>query len=478
MNRTICKTHQSSSIRLTWCIPGLFMLLVLLPEPLPAVKPGKLNLYITNDFLYQYNQLSETENQFYESLSLFVNYNQWSLGITLRGNNFFKQSPNDTFADPKFNVYRKYVQYNSKNLEITAGDFYARLGRGLVLSVLKNEEVLRERTILGGDIHYNQGRLDWRVLVGRIKDETQEEEWTVAGGEVTLEYAKNHRAGVHFSYIDDVNTWSSLGKRYTYSVSLQGSKLFKNISYYTELAVLDYRDIPKDTGYGMFSNITYNKSHVTCFLEFKRYKGFNNEMNNPPSADRADDEASSINDTTGLRFYFQYAFFEPDIILFVTFGRYKEYFDTGNHIYAGINIEDLMERLDLSLSYGVKDIRYPIQRLDGHLLYQFTHRWSGEITIKDKRYKDDFFTFNEQDHTFQVSCSPSISLFFMHQYSHNRVINLNHFYSGGIKFYFSGGTVIELSGGTIRGGQICSGGQCFVAPPFKGIKCSILHTFK
>ena len=193
MNETINKTHQSSSTRLTRYILGLFMLLLLFPGPLPAVKLGKLNLYITNDFLYQYNQLSETENQFYESLSLFANYNQWSLGITLRGNNFFKQTPNETFADPQFDVYRKYVQYNSKNLNITAGDFYALLGRGLVLSVLKNEEVLWERTILGGDIRYNQGRLDWRVLGGRIKDETREEEWTVAGGEVTLEYAKNHR---------------------------------------------------------------------------------------------------------------------------------------------------------------------------------------------------------------------------------------------------------------------------------------------
>jgi hypothetical protein len=478
MNKTKYKTHQSSSPRLSWCILGLFILVALLPEPLPAVNPGKLHFYITNDFLYQYNKLSESENQFYESLSLFANYHQWSLGITLRGNNFFKQTPNDTFADPQFDVYRKYIRYNSKNLEVTAGDFYALLGRGLVLSVLKNEDVLRERTILGGDIHYNKGRLDWRVLGGRIKDETREEEWNVAAAEVTLEYAKNHRAGIHFSYIDDVNTWSSPGKRYTYSVSLQGTKLFKNFSYYSEVAGLDYRDIPKDSGYGIFSNITYNKSHITCFLEFKRYVDFNNEMNNPPGADREDDEASSINDTTGLRFYFQYAFFEPDIILFVTFGRYKEFFDTGNHIYAGIEIEDLMERLNLTLSYGIKDIHYPIKRLDGHLLYQFSDRWSSEITIKDKRYKDGSFTFNEQDHTLQVSYSPSVSLFFMHQYSHNRVIDLNHFYSGGIKIYFSGGTVIELSGGTIRGGQICSGGQCFVAPPFKGIKCSILHTFK
>ena len=245
-----------------------------------------------------------------------------------------------------------------------------------------------------------------------------------------------------------------------------------------ELARLDYQDAFRDTGYGIYSNLTYNKSHVNCFLEFKRYKDFDNEINNPPAADRPDEITSSLNDTTGLRFYFQYAFFEPDIILFFNIGRYKEYNDTGNHIYGGFGMEDIMDRLTLSLSYGVRDIRYAIKRWDGHMLYQFTDRCSGEITIKDRRYKDGSFIFNEQDYTFQVSYSPYISVFFMYQYSHNRVINLNHFYNGGIIVYLSSATTLELSGGTIRGGLICSGGQCFMVPPFKGVKCSLLHTFK
>jgi len=469
--------------RLGWLL-FLLIVLVMPGQDLQAVKVGKLNFYITNDFLYQYNKLSlqentlaPKENQFNESLSLFANLQRWSFGITLRSNNFFQQTPNVTLGNPGFDIYRKFVQYNSKHLQVTVGDFYAMLGRGLVLSVLKNEDVLRERTLLGGDIHYNRGRLDWRVLGGQIRDEIEDQQWTVAGGEISLEYAKNHRTAVHLSYINDGDTWLNLGKRLTYSVSLKGDKLLKNFSYYMELARLDYRDSSIDTGYGFYSNITYNKSHVTCLLEFKRYKDFMNEMNTPPTADR-EDEISSFNDTTGLRFYFQYAFFEPDILLFFNLGRYTEYDDTGNHIYAGMSIEDFLDRLNLSVTYGIRDILYPIKRLDGHLLYQFSGRWSGEITVKNKRYKDKSFIFNEQDHILQISYSPYISLFFTHQYSHNRIISLNHFYSCGIKIYFSSGTVLELAGGTIRGGQICSGGQCFVAPPFKGIKCSLFHIFK
>ncbi|MCP4155344.1 MAG: hypothetical protein GY757_46895, partial [bacterium] len=326
-------------------------------------------------------------------------------------------------------------------------------------------------------VHYNRGRIDLRFLGGRIKAETGSQEWNIAGGEAGFEYTKNHRAGVHFSYIDDVDSLRNLGKRFAYSMSLSGNKLFNNISYYTEFAVLDFQADNIDKGYALYSNITYSKSHFTGFLEFKKYNDFDNEMNNPPVTDRAD-EIANLNDASGARVYLQYAFFEPDITLFFNFGRYKEYEDTGNHIYGGFSIEDLWERLNLSLSYGIRDILYPIKKLESLLIYQLSDTLSVELSLKDKRYSDRFFEFKEEDHGIQVSYSPYVSVFFLHQYSHNKIMDLNHFYSGGISVYLRSGTAIELSGGTIRGGQVCSGGQCFFLPPFKGVKFSLLHTFK
>lgn len=450
---------------------------------LRAFNIGALSFYITDDVLYQYNRQSGavpvegTKHQYYETITLFGNYKQWSAGLTLRINNFYKQTPNVTLPKLGVNIYRQYIQYNSRNLDVTVGDFYAMLGRGMVLSVLKNEDILRERTVLGGDLRYNKGKLDIRLLGGLVKDDDGWQEWLVGGGEIVAEYAKNHRIGVHASLVDDRGTNLNLDKRLTYSVSLKGTKLLKNFSYYTEAAFLRPDDPRMENGYGIFSNLAYSRSHVTFFLEFKRYKDFNNRMNTPPTADR-EDEVSSVNDTTGLRFHFQYAFFDPDITLFFNIGRYKEYTDTGNHIYGGFIVEDVKDRLSMSLTYGVRDIRYRIKRWDGHLLYRLGDRWSGEFVYKDKRYKDGFFTFTETDHTFQVSYSPRISVFVMHQYSHNRIMDLNHFYSGGIRYWFRGGSAVELSGGTMRGGQVCSGGQCYVMPPFKGVKFTFHYVFK
>ncbi|MCP4149517.1 MAG: hypothetical protein GY757_17350, partial [bacterium] len=177
----------------------LMAVLLLLPAlNLQAFNIGDFSFYITNEFLFNHNRLAEKKSQYYESLSIFSNYKKVSMGFTLRGNNFFKQAVNVTLEDPEFDVYRKFVQYNSKNLNVTVGDFYSMLGRGLVLSVLENQDVLRERTILGGNVHYNRGRIDLRFLGGRIKAETGSQEWNIAGGEAGFEYTKNHRAGVHF----------------------------------------------------------------------------------------------------------------------------------------------------------------------------------------------------------------------------------------------------------------------------------------
>jgi len=454
-----------------------FLILVTGPQLLPAFDLGRLGLYITNETLFQYNKIPENKNQFYEALSLFANLEKWSLGITLRGNNFFKQTSNQILPEAQLDLYRKYIQYNSRYFKVNIGDFYTILGQGLVLSVLKNEDILRERTILGGDIRYDKGHLNVRIVGGKILDETKEQEWGIGGGEVIWEYIKNHRIGAHFSFVDDIDTQTKLGERIASSLSFKGSRLLKYWSYYMELAHLYYRTQLKDNGYGIYSNLTYNKSHINCFLEFKHYKDFNNEVNNPPAADRSDEIASIMSDTTGVRLYFQYSFFEPDIVLFFNIGGYREYDDWGNHVYGGFNMEDLMERLSLSLTYGIRDILYPVKRWDGHLLYRLTDRLSSEFTWKDRRYKNGKLIFNEQDFTLQISYSPYVSIFMLYQYSHNRILNLNHFYSGGVAINFTSSTVFEISGGTVRGGEVCSGGQCFITPPFKGFKCSLLHTF-
>ncbi len=459
-------------------LSALFIItLLLLTVPAIAFDIGDVSFYITSETLYNYNKLANKKNQYHQSVSILTNYKKWSAGFTLRSKNFFKQTPNETRGSNDFDLYRKYVEYTTPDLKITAGNFFTLIGRGLVLSVMEDSEILRERTMLGGNISYNRGAFNIRAVAGNLKSETENQEWTVAGGEVIFEYVKNHRIGAHFSFIDDVKSFKQLGTRYTSSVSLSGSRFLKHFSYNAEVALLHFNDGDMDNGYGAFANITYSRGGFTSMVEFRKYNKFDNELNNPPVGD-GPDEFTTLQDSTGGRLYLQYAFFEPDITIFFNAGRYTEYGFTGNHFFGGVKLEDFKDKFSFTASYGVRDIQYPVKRSELHLIYQLTDTWSIDLDYKDKRYEDGNFKFTETDHTVQVSCSPLFSIFFLHQYSHAKIIDRNHFYSGGLKVNIQSNTSAEISIGTIRGGQICSGGQCYQAPPFKGVKFSLLHIFK
>lgn len=455
----------------------LIFLLIIFSAGLNGFQSGNLNFFINNEFLFNINNTYENSSQFYETLSIFANIKKWSFNLTLRANNFYKRDPNTTLSNNNFDVFRKTVRYSSKKVKLTIGDLYSVLGHGLVLSVQKNDEIFRERTILGADMKYLSDRMDLRFLGGEITDDTYDQRWRVAGGEVDLRLSKNSRLGGRFSYITDVDTLRHLGNRLTYSFNIKGNKFLRYISYYAEFAFLDFIDNSSKQGQAFYSNLTFNKTHTTVMFEYKNYSDFDNEMNNPPVADR-EDETASLNDTEGFRVLFQYTLFNPEISFYLNIGKYREYEDEGFNIYGGVSAIDLTDKFSFNLSYGIKNIIYPIKKSEFDFTWQVSDYLSFTISSRDKRYSDNSFKFNEQDYSFQFAHANGITIYFVYQYSYNRIIGLNYFYSGGITLNFRNDTELRISGGTIRGGQVCSGGQCYILPPFKGIKFSLLKTFR
>jgi len=454
-----------------------FIFILVFPALVSGFSINGWNLYISSESLLNINKIANRSSQYYEALSIFTGYKKWSSNFTLRLNNFFKQSPNTTLDQINTDIYRKSIHYKSKKMNITFGDFYSLLGRGLVLSVLKNDDVLRERTIFGVKSDFSLKKFDLRFLGGVIKDEINLQKWALTGGEVKYNFVKNNRAGFHFSYINDTYSFRELGKRFTYSLSLHGNNIFKHFSYYTEISYLNFIEDNSELGKAVYSNITFNKGHITLSAEYKFYKNFNNEMNNPPIADR-EDEVSTLMDSEGGRILISYTIFDPEISFFLNFGNYREYNETGTHIFAGITSQDIWDKLSFSISFGIKDIIYPIKKFSADVNYQFSDKLSVEISSKDKRYSDANFTFNERDHSIQISIYPTISLTLLYQYSHNKIMGLNEFLSSSITLFLNNNLQISMTGGNIRGGQVCSGGQCFIMPPFKGFKFSILKIFK
>ena len=437
----------------------------------------KYSFLFTNDFTYQKNRLASDPDQYLNSSSMFLKYGNWAGGLTLRGYNFYKQASNITLPEFEFDLYRKYVQYTARQVEFQAGDFYSMLGRGLVLSVLQNDKVYRDRTVLGGDFRFHSSKWQIRTLGGRVEDEVQEQKWGIAGAEISREYWKGNRAGFHSSYIHDIETFQDAGDRVTWSVSLNADTLPGGFSYYTELSRLNRKDPFLEDGSGYYANAGWTRKGVTLLLEYKKYRDFDNGLNNPPTADRGD-EGVELSDSETLRLYTQYSFFNPDIIAFVSIGKAREFDATGPQVYTGINSSDIAGRLDFSFGYSYKDTFYPIKIIDGQATFRFTNALALGLAARDKRYRQGGYQFNERDWVPQISWAPYGSVYFQRQYSRDLIDGRHYFNSWGLHVNFRRDSYFEFSTGRVRGGEVCASGQCFYVPPFRGWKVGLFTTMR
>lgn len=444
---------------------------------LQAQSGPKFNLFVINDFLYQNNLLGKKQedwfsprhDQYQNALSVNANYGRWSGGLTLRGTNFYRQRPDETLSRSENRLHRAFVKYSDGDWSLTGGDFYAMLGRGLVLSVVQNDKTLRERTIQGGDLHYQREGFEARVLAGTVSTETGEQSWHVKGAEASWAPIRQLRLGIRTSDVDEGKTFVAMGQRRTSSVSLGGDNLWESLSYYSEAARLSWRDPRLAQGHAVYHNLTFQREGVTLLAEYKKYKHFDNQLNNAPLADR-DDEYNKMDDSMGYRLLSQYAFREPDVTVFFNMGRYREYDVEGNNVYGGFSVEDLWDRLSASLQYGSRKLLYAVKKTDATFTWRFDTEHSLQAVLRDKRYWDKDFRFHEKDLTTTYSYAPWGSLFAMYQFGAQKVMERNHMWSGGVRGNLKNGSYIEVSGGRQRGGEVCSGGTCLFLPPFHGWK--------
>lgn len=480
--------------------------------------PTLFTWYLTNDFLFQANDLGARKanpwgpvaeedkrpNQFQDSLTLFGSYSfgrygELSAGTTLRSTNFYRQEQNITLEKRDDSVHRWFARYRVGGVELQAGDFYALLGQGMVLSVVQNDALLRERTLTGGDARWRTDRIDVRALGGTVRTEVRSEgkqqSWSVSAAEATVEYLKGHRIGVRTSRIEDTKVplfMTQVGRRDTHSFSLTGANLFGVLSYYGEYGRLFHRDeadliLGRQSGNAVYGNITLRLKNLLLMAEHKKYQRFDNGLNNLPVADR-EEELNDLNYQEGTRFFGQYHFRNPDLSVFAGVGSYREgealpgrERPKGHNVYAGFNVQDLWECFSASYSYGLRNVGYPVKKSNAAATYQFAQDWSVECTFKDKRYEQPMLRFHEQDLNLQLAKAAWGAFWILKQHSRDPVQDLGggrNFYSGGVRVNLKNGAYVELSGGKMRGGEVCSGGQCVIIPPFQGWKVGAHFTLK
>jgi hypothetical protein len=117
-------------------------------------------------------------------LNVALNWKKWTLGVRLDSAVYWDR-PNDACNDPsraaecrvKFADYssrwrdsiypaKLWLTYTSKNLEVTVGDAYAQLGRGLVLSMRKIDDLGIDNTVRGVKVQITQDPIAFTGIAG------------------------------------------------------------------------------------------------------------------------------------------------------------------------------------------------------------------------------------------------------------------------------------------------------------------------
>ncbi len=79
----------------------------------------------------------------------------------------FYEPPTDRYEND-LRLERVKIGLDVGDLKITAGDFFRQLGRGIVLSIRKEDEIGLDRTIRGGDVQYSSDIQQANLFAGRI----------------------------------------------------------------------------------------------------------------------------------------------------------------------------------------------------------------------------------------------------------------------------------------------------------------------
>ena len=441
----------------------------------------------------------------------------------------------------KYLVRKFYLQAQKKPFDLRLGDFYATEGRGLVLSVLKNEEFGMDTSIQGEYVGLNLPYVNLNTLAGFVNpgDDitfTPERAKTpelpygrrdqVWGGETVFEISRALKLGAHYvgtldrvdpTALDadtEADNWYNL-----VSFSLEAPDIAGHGSFYAEYAfkeLLDQRlDMPDlhEEGRGLYVALNMNFGDMDFLFEGKDYYKFTYPYSIPPSLEELElaFEPPLYDDEFAGRVRLGYRVPVIDSYVYVNYLQdkghqlpppdLKSHYDEGNkyksfdrvkHFYAG------MEHLWPNAAYVSAMGGYREEHL-GRWLHSelnvtapFTEKNSLAAIAEWRDYRGiGLFrdtSFGSELFSLTYSLAPIIDVSV--QYEHSTEPNAggstgtlggsskkHDFYNIEAKGHPTPASTISVFWGSQKGGLKCSGGICREVPAFEGLRSEFTYHF-
>lgn len=415
-------------------------------------------------------------------LDVDYNFDSFTTGLRLE-----LHQPSDASESVEA-ITQRYFQLQKSWLKFRVGNFYKRLGKGLIFQAFEMENIaldrieqsfIVDRNVDGVLVEISKNWLDLTLLSGKPL-------WTksnvIRGGEF-----QSHPTDWFFlggSYLR-VNTTDYKGPYKTEMSSAQIGLSFPNIEAYAEYA---RKRVPDDRflkqGKALYLSTNIYGSNFGLSIEYKNYRNFANLLNNPPTLVKehfitllnrhthtisADDEVgfqleavfTPLMSTSFVANYSRAGNHDDDEShkFHEIYGEVKQYM--GEIFIAKLIFDQAQDRLvgDKNRLTSALELDYFIDNKNSLLLDIQIQQI--EKTLRDWKYDNKLFLI-------AFSRSPSLTISFQYEYTTDKLSDKKKWLAGNLVLKLAQDHDLFITYGQRRAGLVCSGGYCQIVPEFEG----------
>ncbi|MCA9537752.1 MAG: hypothetical protein KC620_02620 [Myxococcales bacterium] len=427
------------------------------------------------------------------------------------------QASEGEYADDA-RLERLSVRYRLGDWQIQVGDFYRQLGRGIVLSLRKVDEVGLDLTVQGGEVAWDTKDHAAALFAGRVnavnldavsQKFVDDPDDVLVGAEYTLRALGPLRLNVYGLYmgIEEPILASVSDDDHVFSGGLSAEipDLFSFGSAYFEV---DYQrrelvgeTFPGKAAYGAVELFfgDYGLVAEGLYLDDFELRGSSNSAlqnrfvyGQPPTLERLDQEVLNNKDVLGGRLRVDRYLLEGDLALYIN-GMYR-ITDQGEssqvdqlHGYAGFDLTYGEGASRLGLSAGYRDEKQPelsdpdlksMIHFEGDWLQAISGGWSLHLSSTNelRTLKDDDYARGSTLLGVEAAGLGALTVELGYDTQKEGDNIRQFFYATVLDWEAAEWMRARFTAGHQRGGLKCIGGVCRIFPEFAGARLDIITT--
>lgn len=510
--------------------PVLFTALLLTLPALAHAGPVQVTNTLTGQYrLYRFGE--EDRDRIGEEVGygllldrLNVTAGAGGLSVTTRVDAmYFFDAPTDVFRDDA-RIERLTFAYRADELRFEIGDFYRQLGRGLLLSLRKEDEIGVDIALRGGELGYSGETHRASIFAGRTNPTNfdnvsegfvRDADDIIAGAEYGLRRLGPVSLGVHGLYLGVAEPL--LGDEPDSDVIAAGVTAdlpdFAGVgSLYLE-GDWQQRDFAGaisegKAGYAL-AELFLGDWGVTLeglYLDDFEVSGSQNSLlgnrfiyNQPPTLERIDQEVLNNSDVIGGRLRVDYALLDGDLLVYAS-GMYRitdpdELAEvTQIHAYGGVELDydDASSKITLSGGWRDEDSTGRDEARDfksmihaeGDWLHALGGGWAAHVsTLNELRTRHSIgesaseYARGSTLVGIEQTDIGSLTVEYGYDTEDQSGDARNHFFAVIVDYHILPTLAAGALVGTQRGGLKCIGGVCRIFPEFAGARLQVVGAF-